>query len=148
MRSTGSAEQESRFMTKNHSCAKLAALIVTLFFGGMVISSSADKVSYLNEQITVKDFERMKDTSVQIVYRTITELMWYCSGAEIKKIAEDLELTFIWVKYNKKQKVEHLRKILREGTKVWNVVTIPSNGEAFFIRNGKNLVKLLREEEK
>jgi hypothetical protein len=113
----------------------------------MVISSSAAKVSCQNEQITVKDVERMKDTSVQIVYRTITESMWYCPGAEIKKIAESLELTFIRVKYNKKQKVEHLRKILREGTKGWNVVTIPSNGEAFFIRNGKDLVKLLREEE-
>ena len=134
-------------MTKNHSCAKLAALIVTLFFGWIVISSSAAKVSYQNEQITVKDVERMKDTSVQIVYRTITESMWYCLGAEIKKIAEGLELTFIRVKNNKKQKVEHLRKILREGTKVWNVVTIPSNGEAFLIRNGKDLVKLLREEE-
>jgi hypothetical protein len=114
----------------------------------MVISSSADKVSYQNEQITVKDVERMKDTPVQIVYRTIVESMWYCPGAEIKKIAEGLDLTFIRVKYNKKQTVEHLRKILREGTKVWNVVTIPSNGEAFFIRNGRNLVKLLREEEK
>ena len=115
-------------------------------FRGMVISSSAAKVSCQNEQITVKDVERMKDTSVQIVYRTITESMWYCPSAEIKKIAEGLELTFIRVKYNKKQKVEHLRKILREGTKVWNVVTIPSNGEAFFIRNVKDLVKLLREE--
>ena len=135
-------------MTKNHSCAKLAALIITLFFGGMVISSSAAKVSYQNEQITVKNVERMKDTSVQIVYRTITELIWYSPGAEIKKIDEGQELIFISVKYSKKQKVEHLRKILREGTKVWNVVTIPSNGEAFFIRNGKNLVKLPWEEEK
>ena len=135
-------------MTTNHSRAKLAALIVTLVFGGMVISSSADKVSYQNEQITVKNVKRMKDSSVQIVYRTIAESMWYCPGAEIKKIAEGLELTFIGVKYNKKQTVEHLRKILREGTKVWNVVTIPSNEEAFFIRNGRNLVKLLREEEK
>ena len=114
----------------------------------MVISSAADKVSYQNEQITVKDVERMKDTSVQIVYRTITESMWYCPGAQIKKIAEGLELTFIRVKYNKKQKVEHPRKILSEGEKVWNVVTIPSNGKAFFIRNAKNLVKLLREDEK
>ena len=44
--------------------------------------------------------------------------------------------------------MEHPCKILSERTKVRNVVTIPSNGEAFFIRNGKNLVKLLREEEK
>ena len=96
-------------MTTNHSRAKLAALIVTLFFGGMVISSSADKVSYQNEQITVKNVKRMKDSSVQIVYRTIAESMWYCPGAEIKKIAEGLELTFIRVKYNKKQKSKEVR---------------------------------------
>lgn len=114
----------------------------------MKFSSFADKASYQNDRITVKNVKRMRDLLVQIVCRTITESIWYCPGATIEKIAEGLELTFIRVKNNKKQKVEHLRKILREGTKVWNVVTIPSNGEAFFIRNGKDLVKLLREEVK
>tara|TARA_B100000900_G_C20554496_1_gene706194 strand:- start:1 stop:249 length:249 start_codon:yes stop_codon:yes gene_type:complete len=82
-------------MTKNHSRAKLEALIVFLFCEGMVISSHADKVSNQNRQITVKNYRKMKDSSVQIVYRTIAKSIWYCPGAEIKKIAEGLELTFL-----------------------------------------------------
>lgn len=132
-------------MTKNHSRAKLATLIIILFFGGMEISSSADMASYQNERITVKNVKRMKDSSVQIVCRTIVESMWYCLGARIKKIAEGLELTFVSVGYKRGQKVEHPRKTCRDGTKVWNVVTIPSNGEASSIRTEKNLVKILRE---
>ena len=49
-------------------------------------------------------------------------------------------------KYNKRNKVAYPGKIFGDGTKVWKVVTIPSKGETFFIRNGKKLVKLLQEE--
>ena len=83
---------------------------------------------------------------VQIFCRKIAESIWYCPGATIEKIAGGLEVTFVRVRYNKEQKVDHPRKTFADGRQVWNVVTIPSNGEAFFIRNVKDLVKLLREE--
>ena len=114
----------------------------------MKFSSFADKASYQNDRITVKNVKRMRDLLVQIFCRTIAESIWYCPGATIEKIAGGLEVIFVRLRDNKKQKVDHPRKTFADGTQVWKVVTIPSDREAFFIRNGKNLVKLLREEVK
>ena len=79
-------------MEKEHSFAKLMTLIVPLVFGGMAISSSADKASYQSELLTIKNVKRMKDWSVQIVYQTMAESIWHCPGIRTKKIAEGVEV--------------------------------------------------------
>ena len=73
----------------------------------------------------------------------MAESIWYCPGVRTKKIAEGMEVIFMRGKYNKRNKVAHPGKTFGDGTEVWKVVTIPSKGEIFFIRNGKKLVKLL-----
>jgi len=44
--------------------------------------------------------------------------------------------------------VDHTGKVFRDGTKAWNVLTIPSKGGAFYIRNDRKLVELLPKETK
>lgn len=135
-------------MKKNHSIAKRIALVVALLFGGVAVATSADRKSYQNETITIKNVKRLGDSSVQIVYRTIAETMWYCPGADIKEIAEGLEVRFVRERLNKKKKVDHPGKVFGDGTKAWKVLTIPSKGEALYIRNGRKLVELLPKETK
>jgi hypothetical protein len=73
---------------KNHSIAKQIALVVALLFGGVAVATSADRDSYQNEMLTIKNVKRLGNSLIQIVYRTKAETLWYCPGADIKEITE------------------------------------------------------------
>ncbi len=102
---------------------------------------AADGAAYAASDLTFKEVKSQADGTVQIVFTSLPETLYYCPGAKATTTKKGVELTFVRSRIKKKPKVDYPAKLFKKG-EILKVVTVPAKGNPVFLRDGKKLVKL------
>ena len=104
-------------------------------------AGAADGAAYAAGDLTFKEIKSQADGTVQIVFTSLAESLYYCPGVKATTTKKGVEFTFVRSGIKKKPKVDYPAKPVKKGG-ILKVVTVPTKGGSVFLRDGKKLVKL------
>lgn len=109
------------------------------------LTGALSETAYSEKDLHVESIVPQKDGTLQITFTPLIETMYFCPGANVKKSAEGLEISFVRAAMNQRPKVDFPGKPIAKTSNSMRI-DVPAQGETLFLRNGDRLVKLFPRE--
>jgi len=124
-------------------CLVVLTLALATAQAGIFLYQVTGDSAYGAKDIAFEEVRAISEGMVEIRFTSKLETLYYCPGANAKTTNKGIELSFVRSYMERKPKVTYPVTNVKNAVEM---ITVPTNGKAVFLRDGENLVELFPKE--